>query len=496
MGNERVRVRDCAKVDDIILKPNEHFLEQQVINDKGQVYGNRPMKIGILNPYVLMGVVSQKKNFFNQPLVKNDMIDAINQYTSAVKIEPVTEKNLFAPDSVLFQPLVSTQIVRRCSDTVMMSHVAMASFAFKQNMATPITSTGVSTGASDPSNPKNSEYGTPATMGTATTPAGLPSPARVKTSNDRKEFIGDVIQGACLDCWFMAALYSWAWWKKVPPLLTAINGVYTISFNSYDYNTTIWKTTGINVKPALPLNTRSQLVFAQQTPENEIWPALYEKAYAEYKNLNSFTIPGATQGTSPGPYDPDTGLFQKGDPLIALINISGYLPTEGANNSANRPTVYKTKNLVNNPYQGTTAFDVLKLCNNSTYYTMWPTVAWTYAPGSDAFPQTGWPVNSVLAPSHSYSVLGRYEDIASTDPKKKYYIVLRNPWGLPISKDTAPVAFKDSLASKIWNPDQVLASLNMNLGNNSYGIFGLENSAFEKYFEGFGWSQFRSVTAG
>jgi hypothetical protein len=493
MGDERLRVRTDVIRKDAIVEMSEKFLERQVIYNKDEVYGVKSKKIGIINPYVLMKVVSRKKKFFIAPRFRNDMIDVINTYTAAANMGRVNETNLFAPDSVLFQPLVSAQIVKRCADMTMMKPVTMSSVVIPHTMAFAVTDTGVSTGAAGAPNPY--PYGNANKMGTAKTSTGADAPATVPTSRDRKEIIGDVIQGACLDCWFMAALYSWVWCRKITPVLTPTNGIYKIIFNSYDYNSAKWTPKDIFVKPALPLNASSQLVFAQQTPlDFEIWPALYEKAYGEYLNLPSFTIPGATQKNPPNPYDPDTGQFQQGDPLIALINISGYLPTERANNSANNPTVYKTNGLVNNTYKGTTAFDVLRLCNNSSSSTLWPTVAWTYASGSGGFPSTNWPVNPVLAPSHSYSILGRYEDTASTDPAKKYYIVLRNPWGLPVTKDSAPAVFKNSLASVIWKPDNVLAPLNLNLGNNPHGIFGLENSAFEKYFEGFGWSQFRSVT--
>ena len=237
------------------------------------------------------------------------------------------------------------------------------------------------------------------------------------------------------------------------------------------------------------------MVFVRQTPEFEIWPALYEKAYAEFVNLRNLDISGATKGISPGPYDPDTGLFQKGNHYLTLRDLSGFLPSEDPKNSANRSTEYKTWNLANNPYQGKTAYDVLKLCNNGSNCIYWPTLASTYAtdsgPQSSAF-SGNWPLNPVLAPSHSYPILGRYEDLTSTDPTKKYYIVMRNPWGLSIKKDPAPEISKNSLAKGIWKPDSNIELLNLDLGDNLYGIFGLENSAFEKYFEEFGWAQFNS----
>jgi hypothetical protein len=509
MGNEGFGVKFVAKKAesikaDSMMQIYESFQEQQVIKDPTQVYGysNPPALIGIINPYVLADLFSEKIKISNQKfsgqkpfvmkMTKDDTINAINKYTAAAEMSPVTEKDLFSPDSVLFQPLVSSQVVRQCVEMEMvMNPAAMSHTAVRPVMAVPIISRGASTGASGALTPE--DHGNATNVGEAVKPTGEPCPVRDKISNDRRDFIGDIKQGACLDCWFMAAFYSWVWCKKIPPTLTPTNGIYTINFYLYNYNTTVWTPVPIYLKPFLPLNSSSKLVFAQITPDrSEIWPALYEKAYSEFNNLASLTIPGATKGSSPGPYDPDTGQFQKGDPLIALMHISRYLASEGPGNNINRPTVYLTQNLKNNPYLGTTAFDVLRLCNDTSSTTPYPTVAWTYdsdsGPAPYAFPKSGWPLNPILAPGHSYSVLGRYVDTTG-----KNNIVLRNPWDLPIAKASAPAVFANSLATGVWKPDSVIASLNLKLEDNSYGIFALENSAFEKYFKGFGWAQFSSV---
>lgn len=496
MGVERLQAKAGVKKMAADFVSYQSFIANQVINNEAEVYGSRPNKIGIMNPYILWKVFIQSKKPINNLRVSNNMIEAINQYSEKSFNSSITETNLFSPDSVLFKPLDSKQIVKLCPE-VQMKRVAMSSNTVMHAMANPNASPDIETGTYDLNHPKN--FGEVAYVDISKT-NDIPDPDSIRLTNDRRDFIGDVQQGASLDCWFMAALFSWAWWKKVPPKPTATNGVYTIPF--HEYINSAWKTTNVAVKPTLPLNGSLQLVFAQKTPQLEIWPALYEKAYSEFKQLKYLTsaknaVSGPSSPYNPSvPYDPDTGTFDPGDPLIALTNISRLLGTEKSNNTSTFPSIYYTEKLTNNP-SGTTAYAVLEKCNYlsslTPWLTAWPTVAWTFASGMGYFPSSGWPMNSVLAPSHSYSVLGRYLDATT----QKKYIILRNPWGLSIDRATSPAVFKANMATGFWQPDNTFTPLTqINLANNDYGIFGLDNDAFNKYFKGFGWVRFSTVAQG
>jgi len=485
----------------------DSYLEKQVIRNEGEIYHfNKQLKIGIINPYVLAEVASRKKMFFTgrlfskKPVVNNATLDGINNYTRDIQAKPITEKDAFSPDSVLFQPLVSSKIIRQYAPVAMMQPVVFKKVSNKNIGQIHGIKSGVSTGAADEQNPMASEYGKATQVGKATyttvdengVPVKKESPVRVKDENDRRELIGDIIQGACRNCWFMAALYSWCWWRKVPPTFRVIDNVLNVYF--FEYSNYVWSSVAVPVLSSLPLNASLQPVFAQKTPDkNEIWPALYEKAFSEYLDLTPLTLPGAVEvnpymDDPPMPYDPDSGTFDQGDPLMALTYISGLLATEGYNNTTNYPSVYDTSKLSTSPYPAKTVFGILEKVNNSTLLTAWPTVAWTFTAGTGPYPASGWPLNTVLAPSHSYSILGRY-----IDPAGNNIIVLRNPWGLPVNKASAPAQISGLLATGSWKPDLTFPNT-IDLAENNYGIFGLENSVFEKYFEGFGWVRFKTVT--
>jgi hypothetical protein len=325
---------------------------------------------------------------------------------------------------------------------------------------------------------------------TAPTPASGSKTCPIVTRNtySRQDIVDDVIQGSSVDCYLMAALYSIAWkyYSTFPPNLKPdANGNYTIQFYSYQLPPV---GTSILVKPTMPLNATPVMIFAQETPDNfELWVALYEKAYAIWTlaPATDLTVPGAS--TNPPPRDPNVGLLPQGDPLCAMTNITKLLFTfNSTNNTAKHPSAFNTATLSTPGTWGTTSYDILNNINNTgTGATLYATVAWTYDSPPAAYPE--YYGNAVLAASHAYSVLGIIT-INSIN-----YIILRNPWGNVISlTDPSVTPLIGSLAQGTWNPDT--SGLTIQLGNSPYGIFGLEKTAFDQCFAGFGWVQFTSLT--
>jgi len=469
-------------------------LEQQNIkNNTDIIYGDqldtpKYLKIGIMNPFVLAQVILKNRKNIQGVGSSDTLLEAISLYNN----DTITStKDLFnRAISPLFKPLDSKKILARYFEMAMTKPLVGNSIHLMKTNASTIA-TGES-GALNPEAPTDREL---KNMGAPRPQSGTdPCPPLQRTLYNRGDFIGDVIQGACLDCYFMAALYSWAWTNPVyfPPVLTKnADGNYLISFYTYTYPT--WTKKTIPVNPTLPLNQSSHLVFAQQTPDkNELWPAFFEKAYGVFLpmvlpvNIPDLTITGSR--AYPPTHDPDTGQFPHGDPLLALTHLTKLLSTSRAdNNSARKPSVFTAANLKNNPADwGTTGFQVLENLNNpGNLTTKYPAVAWTFtSPPGNCSQLYG---NAAIVPSHSYSVLGRY---TSNNSK---FVILRNPWGNNINiSDPGLVPFGNSLASGLWTPDT--SGLTINLGSNSNGIFGLETSVFEKCFDGFGWAQFSVVT--
>jgi len=294
-------------------------------------------------------------------------------------------------------------------------------------------------------------------------------------SKTRNAYKNDVKQGACLDCYFMAALYSVVmtyYWAHPVNLSQDGQGYYTVPFYDYPGNRTRKL---IKVKPTFPLSNANNFVYAQLTPDNELWVALYEKAYAKYLGYDDYTLPGFHQlsGCQLG-QDPDIGLLPAYYAMIPLTNLTKLVGSEVAVGSI-PPTIYTAAF----PPGGKSNYQILTEQNHSGGLTMFATVAWTYAEppqGTENYFTT-----DVIVPSHAYSIIGFYYD--GTDN----YIVLRNPWANKIDPNNNAIL---QLASGKWEPQNSPA---ITFGTASDGIFGLKTTLFDQLFEGYGWVRFTVV---
>lgn len=282
----------------------------------------------------------------------------------------------------------------------------------------------------------------------------------------------DPIQGCLPDCYFVAALCAYAWAIKSQQSFVNKMGALPYNYTFYSPETdnngniipggTIKPDPAFDVNNKIPLISPSTIIYSYSRDITEIWPSIYEKAYATWVYCTKNHI-------TPGPtVEPDYLTICKGNPVTALIHITGKAYTS-----------YDTKNLADGvSYQKIRS----QYTAAGSVKTNYPTVAWTYpsAPADVSYS------NDVIVADHSYTVLGVYPQAVPADDKK--YIVLRNPFGQARGdpKDNIdPNLPDDAFYKGAWIP--LYPRL---LGDATDGIFALKDSVFRKYFAGFGWVKF------
>ncbi len=282
----------------------------------------------------------------------------------------------------------------------------------------------------------------------------------------------DPIQGCLPDCYLVSALCSYAWAIKSAQIFKE-----NIEPNPYSYTfytpevdasgalviggrTIASQAFTINEK--IPLILPETIVYTRSNDYKEIWPCLYEKAYATWVYSRKNNI-------APGPtVRPDYLTICQGNPVTALIHLTG-----------KQCNAYNTNSLADGD-------SYLKIRSQFTaagsIKTHYPTVAWTYgtAPAGVSYS------NDVIVANHSYSVLGVYPQAIPADLNQGY-IVMRNPFGQSRGdpkENIDPNLPSDAFYKGSWGP------LNRSLGITTDGIFALKDSVFRKYFAGFGWVKF------
>jgi hypothetical protein len=257
----------------------------------------------------------------------------------------------------------------------------------------------------------------------------------------------DPVQGALGDCYFIAALSSVAWAR--PYVIAQRNraiGPAQQQFVDMIEFFRAGKWTKVEVRELIPLTSPgNSFIYARSSETGEIWPAVYEKAYAKWRTNDSGDTPN---------YNPIAG----GDPVGAMQQLTGLTPTYFGNSSLTAHDIWQKVRI-----------------NCVGRKTFNPMVAWTY--GTAPSPNVNYN-NAHLVANHAYSVLGWQFD------KNQEFIVLRNPWGgyeATLNVDNANWAAWDQpyYGGKGW-----WRSIPM---SNNDGIFALRSDTFKDYFAGFGW---------
>lgn len=272
------------------------------------------------------------------------------------------------------------------------------------------------------------------------TPAGTSWSDRGNFFNDVTEY-NDPVQGAVGNCYFIAAIAAIAWATPY----TIEHKVRATGIGETDRTNAIqFFTKGggkdaatrlVEVTDNTIINASNNPVYCRSNDLGEIWPAVYEKAFAKWiTNVNDDK--------------PDISQTAYGDPAKAVAQLTN-----------KTPYYYYTSSR--------TALELFGIVreNSMSYKTFNPMVAWTYGSGKD---YTG----SNIVGNHAYTVLGW------STFNNKNYIILRNPWGVTepngLNSYQGLISFFDG---SFWRP------INM-IGND--GVFALEINAFKYYFAALG----------
>jgi hypothetical protein len=260
---------------------------------------------------------------------------------------------------------------------------------------------------------------------------------------------GDPVQGALGDCYFIGALAAVAW--TMPSVLAQRAGTLSgipsevIRFSPGYYGPPGHPTdsgplfTDLGVTERLPEQAGSGVpMYAQSSDAGEIWPGVWEKAFAKWRT---------------GDHDdqPDYAPIEGGDCLEATRAIVG----------RNRQLDW-----YDNEHED--ANGVLQVIKSHTRggRTISPMTAWTYS-SADEFPNDGIARNydrSSIVFNHCYTLLGW------TKRDNVDYVVLRNPWG-----------FHEATRS-----DRAEGGTVLGLAVNTNGVFALPVEVFRRYYPGFG----------
>jgi hypothetical protein len=330
------------------------------------------------------------------------------------------------------------------------------------------------------------------------------------------DFRNPVQGGNWDDCTFLAALTSMAWTN--PASIAVQDAQKTLTYIFYDGGTI---TASINnnllvVDPAAtPLcfcGAKSNLFDSKK----EVWPALYEKAYAKYRFYKKGLISTgdlniATKwplDASGNPVSPCTLTCDEwgGNPVTVLGILTGCqtqvqrIYQKDGNGMPIRTSPYDLycaalmSTYKDSGYaDGSYIWQFIKNCFCSTVgwvnKTKKPMVAWTYKnnsylPSGKSFSPTG------IRENHSYAILGTFTY------NKKYYVVLRDPYCLDPSSATISLAtgiYQYFNGTADFCPKGVGGFIespgnktSLSFGDQD-GVFGLEAYELKTYFEGFGW---------
>lgn len=258
---------------------------------------------------------------------------------------------------------------------------------------------------------------------------------------DVTEF-SDPIQGAIGNCYFIAAVSAIAWadpYRIIHRNRATGTGetdrVSAIQFYSKGGGKDA-PTKLVEVTDKTIVRTSNNLpIYCRSNDTGEIYPALYEKAFAKWILKTDSDKPDITKTAF-------------GDPVKATAQL---------NNKT--PYYYNTSGRT-----GDQLYSIVRE-NSMSYKTIHPMTAWTYGSNKD---YTG----TNVVGNHAYTVLGW----AFKNNKK--YIVLRNPWGVtePAGLNTyqGVLSFFDK---SFWRPVNTI-------GND--GVFAIEANSFQNLFAGIG----------
>lgn len=275
--------------------------------------------------------------------------------------------------------------------------------------------------------------------------------------NNGENIFEDPVQGASSNSWLIAAIFSVFWADP-----QAINRsarlnrrrnqdrderdrqdgqerVLSVKFHDKGGRNNN-STDTVEVNYEVPVNNSTdEPVYCRSSDEREIWPSLYEKAFAKWIGGDSSN--GSSRNSS---QRPDLTRTHHGDPIKAMAQING-----------REPRYFFTDKHAGHALVGL----VRASCVN--FRCIEPMAAYTHATGEVYR-------GSNLVANHAYSVLGWF------GRGEKQYVVLRNPFGVtePAGLTSYP-GLIDRVEPELWRPAPLLGR---------EGVIALEARAFKEYF--------------
>jgi hypothetical protein len=249
----------------------------------------------------------------------------------------------------------------------------------------------------------------------------------------------DPVQGGLGDCYLISALAAVAWSRPyVIALRQRDTGPDQQGFvDRIDFNSGGVKSIEVTERVPLMIGTHAW-IYARSSEPGEIWPAVYEKAFAKWK-------------TNDATDEPNYGPIAGGWPVQATCELTNFT---GVTKTCSAMTADEIWTSVR--------------ANSLSYRTFNPMTAWTYCvtPAPVNYAGTG------IVGYHAYTILG-WAYVNATK-----YVVLRNPWG-----QNGPVI--NSLQGSWAAYDQSFwRSVPLNAG----GVFAIPADTFKTYYWQFGWA--------
>ncbi|GAB6195762.1 C2 family cysteine protease [Lysobacter xanthus] len=281
----------------------------------------------------------------------------------------------------------------------------------------------------------------------------------------------DPVQGAVGDCWLISALASVA--MSRPYTIVQRNrttgtaqDAFVNAIDVIDAGTP----KRFEVTERVPVNSGSgQPRFARSAEGGEVWPGVYEKAFAKLRSGNLTD-------------QPDILVLHGGDCVDASARLvpgttAHYTATNGT--TADALWTQLRDNSIATPQASGPLVPIFNRVRSGR--TVNPMTAWTYAKAEDAPDTIAYDANTGIVGWHAYSVLGWITrssglSVVGQAPAVERYIVLRNPWGTHEGRvDTFTGSFASHETSWVRNTP---------LGTG--GVFAMRIESFKKYYAGLG----------
>lgn len=247
----------------------------------------------------------------------------------------------------------------------------------------------------------------------------------------------DPVQGALGDCYFIAALSSVAWTR--PYAISNMAKPYSVGNETFPIHKFLFYKSGKEQYVTANEWIRTQVsngstyyCYARSKDQNEVWPAVIEKAYAKWRTGVTSDCPNMTP--IEGGYAPN-----------ACIDLIGGKMTEYKNSKYTAAAILK--------------FIKSNCVGKKTIDPMFASTSGTSLADSEYTK-----VNVIRR--HAYSILG-WDSRNGRD-----YVVLRNPWG-------SGVPNTNTLSGSYSYTD---GGVSRSIPYNQDGVFALEINAFKKYY--------------